>query len=72
MAAVRGGFLDVVTSLLQHGANPNIIAKPVEDQNDPKCSEEIYGLSNVPIAEACKQRSLAMVELLLKYGISLS
>lgn len=68
LAAVRGGFLDVVTSLLQHGANPNILAKPVEDQNDPKCSEEIYGLSNIPIAEACKQRSLPMVELLLNYG----
>ncbi|XP_059217831.1 leucine-rich repeat serine/threonine-protein kinase 1 isoform X2 [Stomoxys calcitrans] len=68
LAAVRGTFLDVVTVLLQNGANPNIIAKPVEDHNDPKCSEEIYGLSNVPIAEACKQRSLPMVELLLKYG----
>ncbi|XP_055923849.1 leucine-rich repeat serine/threonine-protein kinase 1 isoform X2 [Eupeodes corollae] len=68
LAAVRGGFLDVVTSLLQHGANPNIVAKPVEDQNDPKCSEEIYGLSNVPIAEACKQGSLPMVELLMNYG----
>lgn len=66
LAAVRGGFLDVVTVLLQNGANPNIIAKPVEDHNDPKCIEEIYGLSNVPIAEACKQKSLQMVELLLK------
>ncbi|XP_037707527.1 leucine-rich repeat serine/threonine-protein kinase 1 isoform X1 [Drosophila subpulchrella] len=68
LAAVRGGHLDVVQSLLQHGANPNIVAKPVEDHNDPKCCEEIYGLSNVPIAEACKQRSLAMLDLLLKHG----
>ncbi|XP_030371278.1 leucine-rich repeat serine/threonine-protein kinase 1 isoform X2 [Scaptodrosophila lebanonensis] len=68
LAAVRGGFLDVAQALLQHGANPNIVAKPVEDQNDPKCSEEIYGLSNVPIAEACKQRSLPMLDLLLKFG----
>ncbi|XP_037942769.1 leucine-rich repeat serine/threonine-protein kinase 1 isoform X2 [Teleopsis dalmanni] len=68
LAAVRGGFLDVVAVLLQYGANPNVIAKPVEDQNDPKCSEEIYGLSNIPIAEACKQRSLPMVELLLNHG----
>ncbi|ALC46696.1 Lrrk [Drosophila busckii] len=67
LAAVRGGHLDVAQSLLQHGANPNIVAKPVEDHNDPKCSEEIYGLSNVPIAEACKQRSLHMLDLLLKY-----
>ncbi|XP_032596558.1 leucine-rich repeat serine/threonine-protein kinase 1 isoform X2 [Drosophila grimshawi] len=68
LAAVRGGHLDVAQALLQHGANPNIVAKPVEDHNDPKCSEEIYGLSNVPIAEACKQHSLAMVDLLLKFG----
>ncbi|XP_054091980.1 leucine-rich repeat serine/threonine-protein kinase 1 isoform X2 [Zeugodacus cucurbitae] len=68
LAAVRGGFVDVAKLLLEHGANPNILAKPVEDQNDPKCIEEIYGLSNVPIAEACKQHSLPMLELLLKYG----
>lgn len=63
---MRGGFVDVAKLLLEHGANPNIIAKPVEDQNDPKCIEEIYGLSNVPITEACKQHSLPMLELLLK------
>ncbi|XP_039969967.1 leucine-rich repeat serine/threonine-protein kinase 1 isoform X4 [Bactrocera tryoni] len=68
LAAVRGGFIDVAKLLLEHGANPNIIAKPVEDQNDPKCIEEIYGLSNIPITEACKQHSLPMLELLLKYG----
>ncbi|KRF83412.1 leucine-rich repeat serine/threonine-protein kinase 1 isoform X2 [Drosophila virilis] len=68
LAAVRGGHLDVAQALLQHGANPNIVAKPVEDHNDPKCSEEIYGLSNMPITEACKQRSLPMLDLLLKFG----
>lgn len=66
LAAVRGSFVDVAKLLLQHGGNPNIVAKPVEDHNDPKCIEEIYGLSNVPIAEACKQHLLPMVELLLK------
>ncbi|XP_068156290.1 LOW QUALITY PROTEIN: leucine-rich repeat serine/threonine-protein kinase 1 [Drosophila tropicalis] len=68
LAAVRGGHLEVVQLLLQHHADPNVVAKPVEDHNDPKCSEEIYGLSNVPIVEACKQRSLPMLNLLLKYG----
>ncbi|XP_067619806.1 leucine-rich repeat serine/threonine-protein kinase 1 isoform X10 [Eurosta solidaginis] len=68
LAAVRGGFVDVASLLLQHGADPNIMAKPVEDHNDPKCTEGIYGLSNIPIAEACKQRSLPILELLLKYG----
>uniref|UniRef100_A0A8D8E4R7 non-specific serine/threonine protein kinase n=3 Tax=Culex pipiens TaxID=7175 RepID=A0A8D8E4R7_CULPI len=68
LAAVRGGFLDVVTLLLQNGADPNVVARAVEDQNDPKSSDEIYGFSNVPLAEATRQKSLAMVDLLLKYG----
>ncbi|XP_053678911.1 leucine-rich repeat serine/threonine-protein kinase 1 [Anopheles nili] len=68
LAAVRGGFLDVVMILLEHGADPNVIARAVEDQNDPKSSDEIYGFSNVPLAEATRQKSLPMVELLLKHG----
>uniref|UniRef100_A0A182PFW2 non-specific serine/threonine protein kinase n=1 Tax=Anopheles epiroticus TaxID=199890 RepID=A0A182PFW2_9DIPT len=68
LAAVRGGFLDVVTILLEHGADPNVIARAVEDQNDPKSSDEIYGFSNVPLAEATRQKSLPMVELLLQHG----
>lgn len=39
LAAVRGGYLDVVSLLLKNEADPNIIAKAVEDHNDPK-----YGL----------------------------
>ncbi|XP_053686186.1 leucine-rich repeat serine/threonine-protein kinase 1 isoform X3 [Sabethes cyaneus] len=68
LAAVRGSFLDVVALLLQNGADPNVVARAVEDQNDPKASDEIYGFSNVPLAEATRQKSLAMVDLLLKYG----
>ncbi|XP_063703322.1 leucine-rich repeat serine/threonine-protein kinase 1 isoform X2 [Culicoides brevitarsis] len=68
LASVRGGFLDVAALLLQNGADPNIIARPVEDQSDPKFSDEIYGLSNAPLAEAVRQKSLPMVELLLKFG----
>ncbi|XP_055623482.1 leucine-rich repeat serine/threonine-protein kinase 1 isoform X2 [Toxorhynchites rutilus septentrionalis] len=68
LAAVRGSFLDVVTLLLQNGADPNVVARAVEDHNDPKSSDEIYGFSNIPLAEATRQKSLAMVDLLLKYG----
>lgn len=35
LAAVRGGYFDVVNLLLQRNADPNIVAKPMED-NDPK------------------------------------
>lgn len=35
LAAIRGGFIDVVHVLLSHGADPNIIARnPILDQND--------------------------------------
>ncbi|XP_055377695.1 leucine-rich repeat serine/threonine-protein kinase 1 [Condylostylus longicornis] len=66
LAAVRGGFVDVVSSLLEHGADPNIAAKPVENSND--FGEEIFGLCNVPLAEACKQKSEDLIKVLLHYG----
>lgn len=36
LAAVRGGYLDVAALLLQKKADPNVMAKPIEDPNDPK------------------------------------
>ncbi|XP_055684527.1 leucine-rich repeat serine/threonine-protein kinase 1 isoform X1 [Lutzomyia longipalpis] len=68
LAAVRGGHIDVVGALLQKKADPNVMAKPIEDPNDPKLSDEVYGFSNIPLAEAVRQKSIQMVELLLKYG----
>lgn len=35
-AAVRGGYMDVAGILLQKGADPSVVAKPMEDQNDPR------------------------------------
>lgn len=35
-AAVRGGYVDVAVLLLTKGADPSIVAKPMEDQNDPR------------------------------------
>jgi ankyrin repeat protein len=69
LAAVRGGFLDVAALLLQQSdSDPNVVAKPIEYHNDPRISDEIYGFSNVPLAEAARQKSLAMCDLLLKFG----
>lgn len=69
LASVRGGFLDVAHMLLQQHADPNIISRPLEDvQNDSKMNEEIYGFGNSPLAEATRQKSMSMVDLLLKYG----
>lgn len=69
LAAVRGGFFDVTHMLLQFKADPNIVARPLEDpQNDPRMVDEIYGFCNTPLAEATRQKSITMVDLLLKYG----
>lgn len=69
LASVRGGFFDVTQMLLQHKADPNIIARPLEDpQNDPRMTDEIYGFCNTPLAEATRQKSITMVDLLLKFG----
>lgn len=35
-AAVRGGYQDVALLLLTKGADPSVVAKPMEDQSDPK------------------------------------
>lgn len=68
LAAVRGSFTNVVQLLLQNGADPNIVARPMEDHMNPKSTDEIYGFSNIPLAEAARQKSLSMVDLLLHYG----
>ena len=36
LAAVRGGFVEIVSSLLEFGADANIVARAVEDNNNPK------------------------------------
>lgn len=69
LATVRGGFFDVTQLMLHHHADPNIEARPLEDpQNDPRMTDEIYGFCNSPLAEATRQKSISMVDLLLTYG----
>lgn len=61
MAAVRGGFVNIVAMLLRSGTEPNVINKnaleDVED-NDSSC--------NSPLAEAVRQKSEIITELLLR------
>lgn len=60
LASVRGGYIDVVQLLLQHGADPNTYSKPIDDQS-------IIELSNSPIAEAARQKFYEIIEILLEY-----
>lgn len=66
LAAVRGGYTEVVALLLEHGADPNAIAKPQSDDQDNSMQEDLYGCSNSPLAEATRQTAVDILDLLLK------
>lgn len=65
LAAVRGGYTEVVALLLEHGADPNRIAKPLDEDS---VNDEMYGCANSPLAEATRQTSVDILDLLLKYA----
>lgn len=63
MAAVRGGFVSIVSLLLRNGINPNIISQnPLEEIE----GEEIN--CNLVLLESVRQRHRLMTELLLRFG----
>lgn len=64
LAAVRGGYTEVVGLLLKHGADPNIMARPMEEE--PSLNEDMF--TNSPLAEATRQASVDIVDLLLNHG----
>lgn len=63
MAAVRGGFVAIVSSLLRNGINPNILNASAIDEID---SEE--SSCNLVLLEAVRQKSWILTELLLRFG----
>lgn len=63
LAAVRGGYTEVVALLLKHGADPNIMARPIEEE---PLNEDMF--TNSPLAEATRQASIEILDLLLNYG----
>lgn len=63
MAAVRGGFLNIVFILLRNGINPNIYNISLSDEMS---SEENIG--NSVLVEAVRQNSFLLTELLLRFG----
>ncbi|XP_031347203.1 leucine-rich repeat serine/threonine-protein kinase 1-like isoform X2 [Photinus pyralis] len=76
-AAVKGKHYDIVLALLNFGANPNIIIRSYHDINDDIdifynmncCSaEELNYSQSTALVEACRNRDVPLVDLLLKFG----
>lgn len=63
LAAVRGGYAEVVALLLAAGADPNVIARPLDEEGQ---NDELYGFSNSPLAEATRQTAVEILDLLLR------
>lgn len=62
MAAVRGDFVAIVSSLLRNGINPNILNSSAIDEIDSE--ESNY---NLVLLEAVRQKSWILTELLLRF-----
>ncbi|XP_030762504.1 leucine-rich repeat serine/threonine-protein kinase 1 isoform X2 [Sitophilus oryzae] len=70
-AAIKGKHYDITLALLNGGANPNAAIKPYHDLNEDVgcCSvDEDVNYTSSGLVEACKNRDVAIVDLLLKRG----
>ncbi|XP_050296551.1 leucine-rich repeat serine/threonine-protein kinase 1 isoform X5 [Anthonomus grandis grandis] len=70
-AAIRGRHYDITLALLNAGANPNAPIKPYHNVNEDGscCSiEDDSNYSSSGLVEACKNRDVAILDLLLKRG----
>lgn len=64
MAAVRGGFVSIVSMLLRNGINPNIInTNTIDEIEEDECNY------NAILLEAVRQKHHLMTNLLLRFGI---
>lgn len=71
-AAVKGKHYEICLALLNASANPNIIIKAYIDYNETSCcssvEEEIGTHQSTALVEACLNRDVPLVDLLLKCG----
>ncbi|CAH0558750.1 unnamed protein product [Brassicogethes aeneus] len=71
-AAVKGKNYDIIFALLKSGANANTVIKAYHDINDSlaNCSveEDLNYCQSSGLVEACKNRDVPVVDLLLKHG----
>ncbi|XP_066246944.1 leucine-rich repeat serine/threonine-protein kinase 1 isoform X1 [Euwallacea similis] len=70
-AAIRGRHYDIALALLNAGANANAAIKPYHNLNEDIscCSvEDDFNYASYGLVEACKNRDVPIVDLLLKRG----
>lgn len=73
LAAVRGGYVEVVGLLLGAGADANVMARAMDGdeleiggQSRQNADDDLYGFTNSPLAEATRQQAVEIVDLLLE------
>ncbi|XP_071051470.1 leucine-rich repeat serine/threonine-protein kinase 1 isoform X2 [Onthophagus taurus] len=71
-AAVKGKHYDIVLSLLNAGGNPNLIIKAYLDYNESiscySLEDDVNSGQSTALVEACKNRDVPIVDLLLRFG----
>lgn len=67
--AVKRREHTIATKLLTAGANPNLVIYAVEASAQPM-EEQFYFKGSTCLVEACKNRDMGMIDLLLKYSVS--
>ncbi|XP_067128785.1 leucine-rich repeat serine/threonine-protein kinase 1 [Centruroides vittatus] len=65
--AVRNKHYNIVSMLLQYGANPNLCVKQPDDYST-KTQEDYIFPGSSPLMEACKNHDGTMVDSLIRYG----
>ncbi|GJQ77064.1 hypothetical protein Trydic_g23635 [Trypoxylus dichotomus] len=71
-AAVKGKHYDITVALLNAGANPNLIIKAYLDYNESmscySVEDDVNTGQSTALVEACKNRDVPLVDLLLRSG----
>ncbi|KAI4458153.1 ankyrin repeat and protein kinase domain-containing protein [Holotrichia oblita] len=71
-AAVKGKHYDITLALLNAGANPNLIIKAYLDYNESmscySVEDDVNSGQSTALVEACKNRDVPLVDLLLRSG----
>lgn len=74
-AAARGKHWDITNALLQTGADPNVVAQEpapataaAEDEGGAGGKAPGGGGGTTPLVEACRNRDIGMVDLMLRFG----